>query len=156
MLEEIEKFKKKLSPPDNRGCINWVGAKTTAGYGTFNHGGRKVKNRTKYAHRFSYEFYNGELKKGFYVCHKCDNPACVNPEHLFLASPKDNNNDMIKKKRIQHGSNHWKSKLTEKEVVRIRKMIKINIKQTIIAEKFNISPNHVSCIKTKKLWSYLT
>jgi HNH endonuclease len=80
-----------------KSCWIWTGSKTTAGYGVFDlesYG----KNRI-YAHRWSYKQYIGELKTGHFVCHKCDNPPCINPSHLFLGTPRDNVTDCINKGR---------------------------------------------------------
>jgi len=81
-------------------CWNWVGAKQRHGYGTIGY-----KNKFLKAHRLSYEKFIGEIpnsketKHGTCVCHSCDNPSCVNPDHLFLGTQKDNLQDMFNKKR---------------------------------------------------------
>ena len=75
-------------------CWNWKSTISKRGYGKFFY-----KNKQMLAHRFSYMIFNGELKHGMYVCHKCDNTKCVNPEHLFLGTNSDNVRDCVKKNR---------------------------------------------------------
>lgn len=75
------------------GCWEWTGSKDKDGYGKFS------LNGDMRAHRASYVLFIGKLKNGLFVCHSCDNPSCVNPEHLWQGTPKDNITDMYKKKR---------------------------------------------------------
>ena len=77
-----------------KGCWLWVARKNAGGYGTF-----KADSKSLLAHRVSYELYVGEIPDGMCVCHKCDTPACVNPQHLFLGSHKDNAVDCVQKGR---------------------------------------------------------
>lgn len=92
----VDTFESRIEPMmDDRGCWEWNSARNAHGYGVFgvSHG------RTKLAHRISYELYNGPVTRGLSVLHKCDNPSCVNPRHLFLGTQKDNNIDRRLKMR---------------------------------------------------------
>lgn len=73
-------------------CWTWIGPRTKGGYGKLTVGGHN-----RMAHRVSYEMEFGSIPAGFYVCHKCDNPPCVRPDHLFAATPKVNTEDSLKK-----------------------------------------------------------
>lgn len=75
-------------------CWLWTGCIDKQGYGSFNHRSRMLK-----AHRYSYSKFNGSLLGGMLVCHTCDNPKCVNPDHLYLGTPKDNSNDLKDRSR---------------------------------------------------------
>jgi hypothetical protein len=90
----ISKVKKKPS-----GCWEWQGTMKKNGYGIFQDRTREGSGKQLQAHRFSFEIFHGEIPPGLLVCHHCDNPKCVNPEHLFLGTHKDNTQDMIRKGR---------------------------------------------------------
>jgi len=97
--DPIERFHEKyVINPDN-GCWEWTATLDQSGYGLLGYEGSM-----KGAHRFSYKIYKGEIPKGLYVLHKCDNPPCVNPEHLFLGTQKDNMDDMYNKGRAKRMS----------------------------------------------------
>ncbi|WP_363228101.1 HNH endonuclease signature motif containing protein [Bdellovibrio sp. ArHS] len=93
-------FEKHTIPEPNTGCLLWT--KGVHEYGTIS-----VNGKTLYAHRFAFSLFNGNIPSGMLVCHKCDTPGCVNPEHLWLGTINENNADKTRKGRHPFGSrNH--------------------------------------------------
>lgn len=92
------RFYWEVSLPDSNGCMIWKGIKTPNGYGKFH-----VNYKAVGAHRYSYKIHFGEIPEGMLVCHHCDNPPCVAPNHLFLGTSRDNMQDKIKKGRANNG-----------------------------------------------------
>src|SRR5690349_6165276 len=99
----------KLSDPN--GCWVWIGYRHNGTHGR--RGIISIKGKDIYVHRFSWEIHNGEIPKDMCVCHRCDNPICVNPDHLFLGTHQDNVRDMVQKGRSARGSKNSHSILTE-------------------------------------------
>lgn len=94
------RFWRKVEKSQN-GCMIWVGSTDNHGYGQINQGYGRSPIKT---HRLSWELHNGEIPFGLSVCHKCDNPKCVNPDHLFLGTQKDNMMDCASKGRLNKKS----------------------------------------------------
>ena len=131
-------------------CWTWKGAKLTNGYGAFSVGVKRIS-----AHRFSWTVHFGEIPKNMVICHKCDNPPCVNPLHLFLGTHAENQNDKRMKGRAARGASNNKSKLSEDNVREIRKFIEQGLSSRKIAEKYGVLHSAILDIKNGKNWSWL-
>lgn len=132
-------------------CWIWNGYKNPKGYGLV---GRNGKQRL--VHRVVFELTHGEIGDGLCVCHKCDNPSCVNPEHLFTGTIIENTMDMVKKNRQAKGENAGGTKLTSNEVMEIRRHIKdgkLSIAE--IANLFNVGRNCIYAINDGTTWGHL-
>ena len=96
------------------GCWEWLGSCNRRGYGRWYEGGEVL------AHRYFYEQHVGPIPEGMCVCHRCDNPKCVNPDHLFLGTHRDNMEDCVRKGRQATGERNGQAKLTTAMVREIR------------------------------------
>jgi hypothetical protein len=125
--------------PDD--CWLWTSTKNAKGYGTIG----LERNLSMYAHRFSYVIAYGDIPDAQFVCHRCDNPSCVNPRHLWLGSSAENTADMMKKGR--HGSTDQnRLKVTSEQVAQLRQMHLDGVPQPELAEKFGLSLGYVSSV----------
>lgn len=130
------------------GCWNWLKTKDKDGYGIVYRRTRGIR-----AHRFSFEKYNHKIPKNSVVCHKCDNPSCVNPEHLFVGKPIDNVRDMMKKGRdMSVGSRNTNSKLTESDIPVIRNDIRSYIE---ISKEYGVCELTIRNVKKRKFWKHV-
>lgn len=132
-------------------CWNWSASKARGGYGQF----RVLKNgkwTMGRANRISYELFKGELNPALLVCHTCDNPLCVNPNHLFLGTHKENARDMINKGRRKLTRNPKHKFLDRIIVENMRKDYLEGMKQAQIASKYDFSRQQVSRVVTHKIW----
>jgi hypothetical protein len=136
-------------------CWVWQGGRNGEGepYGRF---GLK-QGKTVYAHRYARELIHGPIPEGVCVLHKCDNPPCVNPDHLFLGTRADNNADKMMKGRfpVPKGELNGRSILTEQNVHKIRDLIKIGIPLKKIACRMQVAHNTIYDIATGRRWSHI-
>lgn len=127
------------------GCWTWRGVVDREGYGVMRLKGR---SRAK-AHRFSYELAHGPIPAGAMVRHFCDNPSCVNPEHLLIGSAKDNKRDCMERGRHLRGERHHKAKLTADDVRAIRLS---GERGAQIAARYGVTKENVYAIQKRKIW----
>src|SRR5579859_1865874 len=131
------------------GCWGWSGSLNSHGYGqlaTSGHG------HPMGAHRVSWEIHFGPIPPGMFVCHRCDNPPCTNPEHLFLATNAENTADKVAKGRQPRGERMAQAKLTDEQVARIRERWangQVKQQKDLCAE-FGVSPAAISMILSDK------
>jgi len=130
------------------GCWDWEGS-LRRGYGRI-----KVNGKAMGAHRISWIIHNGDIPEGMFVCHKCDNKLCTNPKHLFLGSAKDNTRDMVKKERHKggKGEGHGQSKLTVKNVKKIKELLDKGVSVSDIASFFKVGKSTIDDIKFGRTW----
>lgn len=132
---------------------HWIWQKSKVGGKEY--GGLESKGRKLLAHRASYEAFVGEIPEGMNVCHTCDIRACVNPAHLFLGTQQDNQTDMVKKDRQAKGEAHGRKKLSEKNVIVIKHMLKEGIHQRKIAKRYGLTQAAISLINVGVNWSHV-
>lgn len=142
-----EKFWYYASPgclPDD--CWAWAGATNSAGYSKFFANGRHIT-----AHRFSYALHHKETAK--FVCHRCDNPRCSNPVHLFAGTAHDNKRDSMRKGRHAHGNRHGNAKLTAQDVIQIRRLYENKqASQVVLATQFGVHQAAIAAIVVGRNW----
>jgi len=144
----------------DKGCWQFTGHIRKSGYGAISVSVQSMSPAREHlqAHRAAYALHNQEDPGEMLVCHRCDNRACINPDHLFLGTPSDNTKDMFFKgrQRLHLGVNNGQSKLLESVVVDIVEKIKRGETNIDIASQYSISHSQVSSIRTGKSWRHLT
>ena len=138
------------------GCWEFTGSTAQQGYGSiYDHS----KRRYVRAHRAAWELKNGPIPEGLFICHKCDNPCCVNPDHLFAGTHQDNVNDREAKGRgnhstehLHHGFNRFAAKLTPEQVRSIREKASQGARPKDLAKEFNTHAVNVRLIIRRKTW----
>lgn len=139
---DLKLYLKMRSTRSSNGCIEWTGPKDNDGYGNC-----QINKKDWRAHRLAYSVYNNisrEDMEGLLVCHKCDNPSCINPDHLYLGTHFDNNRDTVKRGR--HVNVH--QKLSREEAEEIRDLFPILTRnnfmtQKQIAEMYGVTPGAI-------------
>ena len=134
-------------------CWIWKGSVSQFGYGRV-----RIKNKASVpAHRVMYELYKGDIENNLNVCHTCDNRLCVNPDHLWLGTDKENHSDMVEKGRrtILRGSENKKSKLKESDILKIMDMEKSGMKRIEIAKTYHVNWSTIDRIFRKETWSHI-
>ena len=146
-IPPLERFWKNVEITDS--CWIWNGLKDVDGYGRF-----YINSKTGVrAHRFCYELYNEKIGDGMCVCHSCDMPSCVNPDHLWIGTNIDNINDRTKKGRSASGEDNGNSKLTKEEVLTIRnKYFTGKFSSRKLSKECSVSQPMICAIINNKNW----
>ncbi len=138
------------------GCWIWKGAKSGSPSKNIRYGYINIDGKARRVHRVFYELYYNADIKGKTLMHSCDNPSCINPEHIFVGTPQDNMDDMINKGRDRHPRGEAnKSKLNEKDIFEIKEMREQGETFVAIAKEFDISATHARNIVNNKKWKHV-
>jgi hypothetical protein len=152
----IESFLKYAYPEPNTGCWLWSGRLTKKGYGNTGAIAPSGYN-VRMAHRVSYYLHNGEFNYKLCVCHKCDEPSCVNPQHLFLGTILENTKDMVRKGRASKGIQRPTSVLTEKQVIEIRERYKLGgYTHRALSKEYGLTHSNIHSIINRITWRHIT
>lgn len=140
----------KIKINSETGCWEWTASENGSGYGEI-----RINYKKRYTHRLSYELHIGPIPKGMHVCHKCDNPRCANPEHLFLGTAADNAADKAKKGRSHRlqGMASPNAKLTDADVMSIRAAV--GITNVDLAKQYGIGRQYLSQLRAGLHWTHL-
>ena len=147
----VDKLLDKLVETDS-GCWEFIGGRGGSGYGYISIGYKEYES----THRLAYKLWCGPIPEGMIVCHKCDNKPCCNPDHLFLGTTKDNKLDEMIKGTHVKGSRQGASKLTEDDVLVIKRLIaEGNIPLTQIGRMYGVTSTSIYHIKNGTNWGWL-
>ena len=149
-IQVTKRFLEKVEYDTNVGCWWWSASLTKDGYGQFNY-----NNKVHRAHRISYELHKGIIPNNLLIRHTCNNPSCVNPNHLVLGTNQDNKNDCVKANRQAKGSKIKISVLKEPDIPLIKEMLKTGLSQRAIAKKFSVTKSTITAINLGKSWKHI-
>jgi len=150
-------------------CWTWSGATGSAGYGRVRRAGRLIG-----VHRLIYQMFVGPIRSGLCLCHRCDNPPCCNPAHLFLGTNLDNSRDMVMKQRHRYGPGskpecggprpaiwgirHYNAKLTDEQILEIRRATGASERAVarLFQERFGVARSCVRAIRAGMTWRHVS
>ena len=154
ILDRLFRYIKKTDT-----CWEWIGAKNYNGYGVL-----RVYGRNLMAHRLMWIEHNGPIPEDMCACHRCNNPSCVNPNHMFLGTHSENMKDAYKKgrkgtswkfiKSSAKGEQHWNCKLDDQKVMEIRELSPI-LSTKVLAARFGVTPKSIQNIVARRTWRHV-
>lgn len=150
--KEWKRFLNRILLANKRSCWEWQGARTDDGYGVF-----PVQGIVILAHRLAFILHYKRDPGKLLVLHECDNPACVNPRHLFVGTSEDNNEDRHKKGRSKgaKGESNIHAKLTEKKVREIKRKLARGIQKRQLARRYKVSQSTIGKIEHGRIWKHV-
>lgn len=144
------------------GCWLWIGSTGAKGHGQISLGGRR--GRREAAHRVSWRLHFGDIPEGLLVCHRCDNPPCVRPDHLFLGTQGDNMRDCAQKgrdaatvhpERRPRGDAHGKARLTAEAVLAIRTAHAAGVSHYALAREHGVERTTIGAVVRRLTWTHI-
>lgn len=132
------------------GCWEWNGARTSAGYGM-----KRINKKNYYTHRLAYSWANDGIPEDMCVLHKCDNPPCCNPDHLFLGTDADNMADKVAKGRQIRGDQVDRAVLTSGDVRVFRELLDEGLDKKYLCEFFNVKRQTLNDIIFGRTWTHI-
>ncbi len=143
--DAVRHLRRNTFSDNSTGCRFWAGAKGDHGYGS-----TVYRDKRWLTHRLSWYAHFGPIPNGHFVCHACDNRACIAIEHLFLGTPQENVNDMLAK-----GRGHWKSRLKEEQVIAIKQRLASGESVSPIAKHYGVTYATILAIKSGRNWRHI-
>lgn len=150
----VARFWAKVDRQESSKCWEWTAHRNRKGYGQMGVGTGSRQPRCS-SHRISWELHFGAIPDGLFVCHRCDNPPCVNPAHLFLGTHTENVADMTNKRRQAFGSRSGRSKLSESSVLEIRRLYDSGVSHKKLARIFGIGNTCAYMAAARKNWRHV-
>jgi hypothetical protein len=151
----VERFMSKVDQrPD--GCWIWTAQRNAKGYGCFS-----INGRSRPAHRVAFALFVRPIPAGMFVCHRCDNPSCVNPAHLFIGTAADNSADMVAKGRPRGarspliGESHPAAKLSVRDIAIIRREAAEGTEFSELARRFGVTAQAIKRIVARQTWRHV-